>query len=195
MKRVYFIKPMGMDGPIKVGCSVSPDNRRRTLETWSPFPLEVVAEVAGDFDLERRFHALFIETHIRREWFGWSRRIATVIAAINAGTFDVSTLPEPLHVSDREAGEKRKKPARTDAQRKQQSYALRIHHTYRRTGWDSRMYVRDCVERGDALAVSYFEAYLAEPHRWGRAIDADWARALQARHQALLAEADQAAAA
>lgn len=96
MRRVYFIKPVGMDGPIKVGCSLSPDMRRKTLETWSPFALEVVAEIEGDFDLEARFHALFQETHQRREWFGWSKRIAAVLAAINDGTFAVETLPSPL---------------------------------------------------------------------------------------------------
>ncbi len=99
MRRVYFIKPIGLDGPIKVGCSYSPDTRRRTLETWSPFALEILAEVEGDMALERRFHALFIETHQRREWFGWSKRIATTIEAIKDGSFDVETLPAPICVS------------------------------------------------------------------------------------------------
>lgn len=96
---VYFIKPVGMDGPIKVGTSRSPDCRLQTLDSWSPFALEVVAEVDGGVHIERRFHALFAETHQRREWFGWSRRIAATIAAINAGTFDVDTLPEPISVA------------------------------------------------------------------------------------------------
>ena len=45
MTYVYFIKPIGMDGPIKIGCSVSPDRRRETLEWWCPFPLEILAEI------------------------------------------------------------------------------------------------------------------------------------------------------
>lgn len=99
MKRVYFIKPVGMDGPIKIGCSQSPQLRREALDNWSPFALEIVAEIEGGFDLERRFHALFVETHQRREWFGWSKRLAATIAAIRDGTFDLATLPEPIHVA------------------------------------------------------------------------------------------------
>lgn len=95
---VYFIKPVGMDGPIKVGCSFSPERRRRALDTWSPFALEIIAEIEGDYDLEQRFHALFVETHQRREWFGASKRIAATVAAINDGSFDIATLPAPLNV-------------------------------------------------------------------------------------------------
>lgn len=101
MSRVYFIKPVGMDGPIKVGCSYSPEGRRKTLDTWSPFALEIIAEIDGDFQLERRFHALFAETHQRREWFGMSKRMAATIAAINDGSFDVATLPAPIHISSK----------------------------------------------------------------------------------------------
>ena len=88
MTRVYFIKPIGMEGPIKIGCSFSPTARRETLETWSPFALEIVAEIEGEFRLERQFHALFSDSHQRREWF-------TATPAINAGTFDKTTLPNP----------------------------------------------------------------------------------------------------
>jgi hypothetical protein len=98
-RRVYFIKPVGLDGPIKVGCSYSPDGRRKTLETWCPFALEIVAEIDGGIDTERRFHALFVETHLRREWFGWSRRIAATIEAIRDGSFDVAALPAPVFVA------------------------------------------------------------------------------------------------
>lgn len=98
MKRVYFIKPVGMDGPIKIGCSQSPNTRRAALASWSPFALEIIAEIDGDHDMERRFHALFAETHQRREWFGWSRRLAATIAAINDGTFDIQALPAPINI-------------------------------------------------------------------------------------------------
>lgn len=72
MSRVYFIKPIGFDGPIKIGCSISPDGRRDTLQTWCPFPLEIVAEIEGDTKLERRFHLMFDDTCKGREWFDWS---------------------------------------------------------------------------------------------------------------------------
>lgn len=93
MKRVYFIKPVGMDGPVKIGTSCSPDGRRKTLATWSPFPLEIVAEIEGGRDLERRFHVKFYPDCQGREWFKASDELTRVIEAINAGTFDVSELP------------------------------------------------------------------------------------------------------
>lgn len=95
MKRVYFIKPIGMDGPIKIGASKSPGDRCGSLETWCPFPLEVVAELAGTTEIERRFHAMFRLDHRGHEWFNVTDRLLDVIASINAGNFDVSTLPEP----------------------------------------------------------------------------------------------------
>jgi hypothetical protein len=94
MKRVYFIKPVGMDGPVKIGCSRWPESRRKSLCPWSPFPLEIVAEIEGDFDLERRFHAMFLADHSHHEWFRASPELLATIAAICAGTFDVATLPD-----------------------------------------------------------------------------------------------------
>src|SRR3546814_4337127 len=101
MKRVYFIRPIGQAGPVKIGCSVGPNKRRHELETWSPVPLEIVAEIDGGFDIERRFHAKFQDTHERREWFTWSQGLDDTITAINAGAFDVSTLPEPVQITQR----------------------------------------------------------------------------------------------
>jgi hypothetical protein len=98
MRHVYFIRPIGMQGPIKIGCSASPDSRRKSLETWSPFPLEIVAEIDGDEGIERRFHAMFVTQHLHHEWFHWSARLDSAIQEISAGTFDVSTLPEPLRI-------------------------------------------------------------------------------------------------
>ncbi len=95
MKRVYFIKPIDMDGPIKIGCSVSPDGRRSTLTTWSPFPLEVVAEIEGCLELERRFHARFFAHWTHREWFKAAPELLDTIAAIQSGSFDIETLPPP----------------------------------------------------------------------------------------------------
>src|SRR3546814_3978854 len=52
-------------------------------------------------DIERRFHAKFQDTHERREWFTWSQGLDDTITAINAGAFDVSTLPEPVQITQR----------------------------------------------------------------------------------------------
>ena len=96
LTRIYFIKPIGFETPIKIGHSVSPDKRRETLETWCPFPLEIVAQIEGPRDLERRFHALFADLHERHEWFRISNELQAVIREINEGTFDIDALPEPV---------------------------------------------------------------------------------------------------
>lgn len=93
--RVYFIKPIGFDGPVKIGLTGSMKSRLSGLGAMCPFPLEVIAELEGDFRLERRFHALFGLQHKQREWFEWTPKMAEVVAAINAGTFDINTLPPP----------------------------------------------------------------------------------------------------
>ena len=94
-KTVYFIRPIGMEGPIKIGASDLPVRRRSDLECWCPFPLEIIAEIPGNHWIERQFHCYFAEESMRREWFRWSPRLQATIDAINAGAFDVATLPPP----------------------------------------------------------------------------------------------------
>lgn len=187
MKRVYFIKPVGMAGPVKIGCSASPDGRRRALESWSPFALEIVAEIDGDFDLERRFHARFRDTHQRREWFDWSPELQAVIDAIRAQTFDVTTLPAPFSIANCKNGARVR---RTPEQCLQLSYSLRETHTSHRTGYRPRLTVYGVVERGDALGMAYLDAFFSEPHRWGDAPDwPAYAKARKAYHRKLAAVA------
>lgn len=94
---IYFIKPVDFDGPIKIGRSKSPDGRRSTLETWSPFALELLAQVEGPASLEGRFHAAFKKYHQRREWFDPAPALVAAIEAIKEGTFDFSALPSPIN--------------------------------------------------------------------------------------------------
>ena len=156
MSFVYFIKPVGMDGPIKVGCSYAPEGRRKTLDTWSPFALEIVAEIEGGFDLERRFHALFAETHQRREWFGWSRRIAAVIEAINEGSFNIETLPAPIIVANRDRSGR-------GTRAKEWNPARRFSVAYR-----SRLYalLRRGMPREEGRAGPSFIAYAYSEHAY-----------------------------
>lgn len=161
MSRVYFIKPLGMDGPIKIGCSHSPERRRRALDTWSPFALEIIAEIEGGFELEHRFHALFVETHQRREWFGWSRRIAAVVAAINDGSFDVNTLPAPMHVSaNARKGKGSRKSEWYPARRFSTSYQMRM-HALRRRG----MPWQECCDGPSFCSYAYSNSFYADRHR------------------------------
>lgn len=92
-KRVYFIRPKGMDGPVKIGCSASPDGRRKSLEQWSPFPLEIVAEMEGGFWLEKRLHWHFHQSRLHGEWFSATDKLLLVIQSIRDGSFDAAALP------------------------------------------------------------------------------------------------------
>lgn len=156
MSRVYFIKPIGMTGPIKIGCSASPARRRRALETWSPFPLEIIAEIEGDYQLERRFHTLFAHLHERREWFVASPEIYGVVDAIEKGSFDIATLPPGKRIDNRGL-------VRPPWFSKQMSYSLRTAHMQRRTGYRCPVSVYNMVAKGDQERIAAVERYLANP--------------------------------
>ena len=85
-KRVYFVRPVGMDGPIKIGCSADPDGRLKVLSAWSPFPLELIGSVPGDFKEEGHIHRRFSNLHTRKEWFMSSPLLRGTIERILAGT-------------------------------------------------------------------------------------------------------------
>jgi hypothetical protein len=95
VRHVYFIKPVGMSGPIKIGVSVNPAARLADLQPCSPVPLEIVAQMPGDFTVERSLHEAFRDHHSHGEWFRVSVGLLRVIDEVNAGTFDPAGLPEP----------------------------------------------------------------------------------------------------
>jgi|GEM_PF-2208986 len=97
---VYFMRPVNAQGPVKIGTSTHPVARLEHYAKWSPLKLEIVATVDGGWKLESRLHGLFADLHSHHEWFAGSARIDAVINAINAGSFDASSLPEPLSVRD-----------------------------------------------------------------------------------------------
>lgn len=133
---VYFIRPVGMNGPIKIGCSQNPLLRLRTFEAWCPFPLENVAQIEGNHNLERRFHAKFREQHSHCEWFHWSQELEDTISAINAGAFNCDTLPAPAIIT-------RRVKARgqwTPEQRYQRSVWQRLQFLRRRGAEWARLY-------------------------------------------------------
>lgn len=69
MKLVYFLKPIGMAGPVKIGCSSMPRSRLMALDLQSPFKLELVASAPGDNHDERRLHWRFRKDRSHGEWF------------------------------------------------------------------------------------------------------------------------------
>jgi hypothetical protein len=101
--QVYFVKPVGQAGPIKVGHSTDVEKRLRELGKWSPVPLEVAATIEappnGGYTFsrgprfERRFHIRYAPFRLHFEWFEAHPLILSDIEAINAGTFRSSCLP------------------------------------------------------------------------------------------------------
>jgi hypothetical protein len=62
-------------------------------------PLEIVAELDGDFGLERKFHSAFRDAFIRYEWFKPVPELLAIIGTINAGTFNPADLPASVSLS------------------------------------------------------------------------------------------------
>lgn len=84
-KFIYFARPVGMDGPIKIGCSAKPISRLKVLASWSPFELEFIGTAPGSFDDEAFLHKRFSDLHTKREWFMSSPLLRATIEAILAG--------------------------------------------------------------------------------------------------------------
>jgi hypothetical protein len=167
MKRggtVYFIRGVGTRGPVKIGCSSDPAARCRAMSNGSPVVLEIVALIPGGMDIERRFHGLFQGSHERTEWFSWSPDLEATIGAINAGTFDASTLPGPAIVAGMIGGKGAK---RSVDQRIQFSYSSRAWRTEQRTGYKPPVEISGIVARGDPDEILNAERYFARPDIFG----------------------------
>lgn len=82
---VYFMKPIGVDGPIKIGSTVHPTERLRLIADWSPLPLEVIISQVGSRRIERQLHHLFAGDHSHHEWFQPSPALLEGIEAVRLG--------------------------------------------------------------------------------------------------------------
>ncbi len=86
---VYFLRPVGAAGPIKIGLSRYPETRLRVLMAWSPLQLEIAAQTPGDRDLEMRLHGAFIGAWTHGEWFRPVRPLTSLIDAVRGGRLSV----------------------------------------------------------------------------------------------------------
>lgn len=98
---IYFVRPVGMGGPVKIGLSERTEARIRDLAEWSPFELEIVAQIEGDYQLEKNIHECFANSYLRREWFKATPRLNAMIDALQAGkaiedALDLSLREGPL---------------------------------------------------------------------------------------------------
>lgn len=73
------MKPIGSDGPIKIGCTSSPLKRLRACEIWSPVQLEIIATAAGSHEEEGFLHAKFSDEWLHGEWFEPSTALNVLI--------------------------------------------------------------------------------------------------------------------
>jgi hypothetical protein len=94
---VYFIKPIGLDGPIKIGWSARPEGRLFELASWSPLPLEVVFTMPGSMQLEANIHDCFADCWSHHEWFRPAARLLGLIEDLKAGV----TIEAAIDLSDR----------------------------------------------------------------------------------------------
>lgn len=90
---VYFLRPVGQAGPVKIGWSWLPLERLKVYQAWSPVQLELVARTPGSEGLESRFHAHFAHLHLHGEWFRADDGLDAMIAAILDGSFTEAALP------------------------------------------------------------------------------------------------------
>jgi hypothetical protein len=88
-ENVYFFKPVGMDGPVKIGWSVVPAKRVAEYAVWSPFPLELIGSVPGKYADEQFLHQCFHDVHSHLEWFYSTPLLREIIAKVlAAGSVD-----------------------------------------------------------------------------------------------------------
>lgn len=98
---VYFLRPTGHAGPIKIGHSCVPYERLKAMMCWSPLPLELVAMTPGGDELEHRLHAAFAHLHSHGEWFNAAPELTAVVETILTGQFDPVGLPGPRRLHKR----------------------------------------------------------------------------------------------
>jgi hypothetical protein len=116
---VYFMRPIGADGPVKIGCSIHPLGRLSQLMEFGHSHLEIVAAILGDLALERNLHECFLDTHSHREWFNASPRLTACIEALQAG--------KPIHEAvdlTKRLGDFKRKPRK--AQRTSAAWTERV---------------------------------------------------------------------
>lgn len=82
MKTVYFMRPIGQRGPIKIGCSATPAKRLRTYEIWSPVMLEIIAFAPGSSAHENYLHHKFASHRLHGEWFEATADLVALVDSV-----------------------------------------------------------------------------------------------------------------
>lgn len=170
---VYFMRPAGMDGPIKIGCSTGPEKRLKELAAWSPWPLELIGAVPGTFADEQFLHGCFAGSHSHREWFHSTAPLRDMIGKILAVRAVTPARASQVTGSIRKGRHK----DWTADRRKQSSYSHRIRWAlkkFRREDETEIVYAREPAEVNEIMDRWYGNPYRSRPGH--PATDADIAR-------------------
>ena len=78
---IYFIRPVGQDGPIKIGHTYAKSATRRlqSLQIGNHLELEIFATCEGSLSDEYALHKHLKNHSLRGEWFKSSREVYDVI--------------------------------------------------------------------------------------------------------------------
>lgn len=166
---VYFVKPVGLAGPIKIGCTTMLDKRLVMLGAWVPFPLEVLATVPGSFKLENNIQDCFTHAHIRGEWFNPVPELVEAIRKIASGM----PVEQAIDLSKRQPGRKRRTwgPEHTRRRSVRSRVIMAERRAFRATG-------THCHEPTDVRAIF---------HRWSGDVNAGPSAAEMASIEAYIA--------
>lgn len=136
MKReryIYFMKPIGMDGPIKIGCSWFLQERLKSLSMWSPIPLEIIITHPGGLKLERNIHECFSDLHSHHEWFRADQRLIAAIDRLKSG----QPIEQAINLADRRGSIFKRKcggAGWSEVTRQKMRFLHRVRHARKRLG-------------------------------------------------------------
>ena len=155
---IYFVKPVGLDGPIKIGCSMYPGRRLKAFMDWSPFELEIIVSFPGTRALEANIHDCFAKLQFRGEWFHAAPRLLSAVEKLKAGV----PIAEAIDLSAREGNLRKSRGSRVRA-----SKEYRLYCSYRhRINWAMSRAEKEIGER--VISPSDVSEIMERWQNWSR---------------------------
>lgn len=106
---IYFVRPVGAPGPIKIGSSTTPKNRLNFLLNWSPVDLELVCAAPGIRGVERAIKLRFGDHYIRNEWYEPCAGIVAILEEVQqTGRLPSDLAAEAHQIAKQKADEYRR---------------------------------------------------------------------------------------
>jgi hypothetical protein len=98
---IYFIKPVGKRGPVKIGSSYYPEERLKQIQRDWFDQLELIGFVPGCVPDEIKLHYRLVRhrqrLHSHREWFRACDELDAVVRRIIELGFIPTNLKAPIH--------------------------------------------------------------------------------------------------